>query len=140
MKPQLGKGHFQWTTGGWFGAQIGCTLYLVVLGVIMIIRTPALGALVVACGLAPNLLGIALWRQREHMTPYVAQQILLCGIAVATSVAVTCVTLFGIGHPPGERWDALVGVAWMLAIYPALMLLFHALEKAAVRSNATIKD
>ena len=119
MKAQLGQGHFQWTAGAWFGAQLGSTLYLVILGALMSLRSPGLGLLVVLCGLAPNLFGLALWKRRRELSPYSALQSLLCAVAVATTIAVTCVTLLGVGHPPEERVSALLDVLWMLPSIPA---------------------
>ena len=81
-----GDGAFQWNVGGWFGGQVGATLWLIGLGVLLLVQGRLVGAGVLALGLAPNALGGLLWSRRARVSPYPAIQALvgasgLCALA-----------------------------------------------------------
>ena len=42
---RTGSGQFQWNPGGWFGSQLGGTIWMLILGVMMLVRLPLLGAI-----------------------------------------------------------------------------------------------
>lgn len=121
-----GEGVFQWNRGGWFGAQIGATAWLVLLGLLLLPQSPMLGALILSLGLAPNALGVVLWRRRHELAPYPALQILLGACGVAALVSLLAVRSFG----PGEPSFDMPSVASLL-IYPLLMGVFHFRERSA---------
>ena len=83
-----GPGRFQWNRGGWFGAQLGATAWLLLLGAMMMAQGRTSGAVVLAVGLAVNGLGLYLWNARNEREPYPAIQLLLGACAVAAVVSV----------------------------------------------------
>jgi hypothetical protein len=123
-----GPGRFQWSRGGWFGGQIGATLWVLLLGVLMLDRGRATGAVVLALGLGVNALGAWLWRGRHEREPYPAIQLLLGACA---GVAVVSVWLASAADSANEGFAPSLPV---LLVYPGLMLLFHLQEQAARRS------
>ena len=50
LQGKAGVGAFQWNRGGWFGAQLGTTLWLVILGVLLLAQARPPGALLVLFG------------------------------------------------------------------------------------------
>lgn len=121
-----GDGAFQWSRAGWFGSQLGATLWPLLLGLAVFAHSKALGAELVVLALLPNAIGIHLWLRRHELAPYPALQLLLavCGVSAVLSVfavAHTGLSPAALGLPP----------VWLLAIYPALMLVFHLRERAA---------
>src|ERR1035437_8974429 len=88
MTPCKGTGQFQWNTGGWFGAQMGSTAYLVCLGTAYSVRALVPGIAIVLCGLLPNVIGFRMWKQRDRLLPYPAIQRLLLVIFAFTAIAV----------------------------------------------------
>lgn len=67
----------EWNVGGWFGAQLGATAWILVAAVLVAIRDLQTGLLVGLMFLVPNLVGTILWRRREQLSCYAAMQTLL---------------------------------------------------------------
>ena len=77
----------QWNAGGWFGGQLGATLWILVAGILAGIRDPGTGVIVVAVFLLPNVLGLILWRRRR-LSCYASTQLLIgtCGLCSMLTV------------------------------------------------------
>lgn len=121
-----GDGAFQWNRAGWFGSQLGATLWLLLLGIAVLAHVKELGTALVVLALLPNAIGIYLWHRRHELAPYPAIQILLAACGLSALLSLIVVARAGLspsllGLPP----------AWLLAMYPALMLVFHLRERAA---------
>jgi hypothetical protein len=123
-------GAFQWSRGGWFGGQLGATLWLVLLGVALLARSQPVGIVLVVLGLVPNAVGLALWRRRDTLPPYPAVQILLAVCGVSAGLALLGVALAGL--PPSSAGPP---SAWLLLMYPGLMAFLHLRERAARRAS-----
>ncbi|HKJ23596.1 MAG TPA: hypothetical protein VKB65_02150 [Myxococcota bacterium] len=133
LQGKPGPGRFQWSRGGWFGAQIGATVWLLLLGVLMLDRGRSSGAVVLALGLAVNGLGVWLWRARHEREPYPSIQILLGACAVA---AVASVLLASTADLEGGFTPSLP----TLLVYPGLMAIFHLQEQAARKASGSSDD
>ncbi len=118
---------FQWNRGGWFGGQLGGTLWLLLLGGLLLARGASVGALVLVLGLVPNALGVVLWRRRERWAPYPALQLL---IAVSGASAVAALAAVWVAGETLPGWSFRGGFL-ALAVYPALMGMFHLQERSA---------
>jgi len=75
----------QWNAGGWFGGQVGATLWMLIAAVLTAIRDLPAGLVVLALFAVPNLVGLALWSTRR-LSCYASTQLLigvagLCGLA-----------------------------------------------------------
>lgn len=75
-----------WNAGGWFGAQLGSTLWLAISAAVLAARSVAVASIVLALFLIANFVGIVLWRRRSRMSMFLGMQILLtafwaCGMA-----------------------------------------------------------
>ncbi len=116
-------GGFRWNAGAWFGGQIGATAWILLLGVLLVPDDPRLGALVIAFSLAPNVLGVILWRMRDRMRPYPAVQ-LLVAVSAAFALA-TFISLDVAGRISSLRAGSGWSVYWVLLVYPGVMLMFH---------------
>ena len=129
MQPYKGDGQFQWNTGGWFGSQIGSTAYLILLGTLLAIKEMMPGLVILFCGLIPNFVGYRMWSNRNRLAPYPAIQKLLLTIFLFTAMALGTAIYFehvdNSQHLVGARMSL-----WILLIFPAIMLLFHYLEKS----------
>lgn len=77
----------EWSAGGWFGGQIGATVWMLVAGSLAAILEPATGLLVVGLFVVPNVLGFALWRIRR-LSCYASTQVLIVVAAVCSLMAV----------------------------------------------------
>lgn len=132
-----GSGLFQWNLGGWFGSQVGSTLWLVLMGALLlpVDLKPALGVLV--CGLVPNVIGTWLWTKRFSIAPYPALQLLLALIATSALSAFLLLDYAGLMQHEwnGTSWPGNWGY-FNLLIFPALMGVFHLRERAARGTRA----
>jgi len=124
-----GPGRFQWNVGGWFGAQVGATVWMLLLGGLMMGQGRASGAVVIALFLLVNGFGLYLWRGRHEREPYPAIQLLL---GACTVTAVVSVLLASASNPSSDASHA--PSLPTLLIYPALMGLFHLQEQSARKS------
>ena len=125
MTPAKGNGQFQWNAG-WFGGQIGGTAYLIILGIILAFVDPAPGIIILSCGVIPNIVGCALWKRRDKLAPYPSMQLLMVVIFISTVIAF--VTAFHFSRNTEWHFDLDFRIAWILLLYPALMLWFHFIE------------
>jgi hypothetical protein len=127
--PKAGTGRFQWNTGGWFGAQIGSTLWLFLLGAMILNANAVIGFVLLFLFILPNLVGWIIWRERHRIEPYPAIQALLGMIGFSSLFAVIILDLSGYlaKLEPGMR-DIPKQAYWYLLIFPVMMIAFHVLN------------
>ena len=127
MQPQKGNGQFQWNAG-WFGGQIGGTAYLVILGLFLAFKDPIPGMIIFACGIVPNIVGCFMWKRRDKLDPYHSVQMLMLVIFIFTAIAYFTAARFS-RH---SEWEFISGSgsAWILLLFPGLMLWFYYFEQA----------
>jgi len=126
------SGAFRWNAGGWFGAQIGATAWIALLGILLLFDAPLLGALVLALAAAPNVIGIILWRMRDRIRTYPAVQALIVAAGLAGLMAIVSIDIAG-RIPVRPRSSAY----WSLLVYPAVMVVLHLQNRAARRRRGT---
>ena len=89
----LEQNSFVWNAGGWFGSQIGGTVWML-FGGLSLLFSDLFSGLVCLGGFAVvNVMGCYLWQRREKMDPYVGIQQLLFTLAVvcpSISVVLYC--------------------------------------------------
>jgi hypothetical protein len=119
---------FEWNRGGWFGSQIGATLWLILLGTFLLARSEPIGALVLSAGWVPNFVGLWLWRSRASIRPYPAIQMLLATCGLCAGVALLGLRAVGVAESSSDAIPL-----WLLALYPGLMLVFHLREHGIAR-------
>jgi hypothetical protein len=127
--PKEGSGKFQWNTGGWFGGQIGSTLWLLLLGMILLNKNVIIGSIILLFFILPNMMGWIIWHERHRIEPYPAIQALLGMIGFSSLFAVIILDLSGYitKLEPGMR-DSPKQAYWYLLIFPVLMIAFHFLN------------
>jgi hypothetical protein len=132
-----GAGAFQWNAGGWFGSQVGGTLWMLVGAAVLLPRAPAAALVWLGSFTAANALGLALWARRDRLRPYPALQLLLAALAVLSAGNMIVADLAG--QLPslaggGGQWSNPRAAAYgALLVFPALMLLFWLKERSAAR-------
>lgn len=123
-------GVFKWSLGGWFGAQIGGTGWLLLFGVLLMFHEDRVaGISITACFLVLNAIGTFLWYRRDNIAPYPATQIFLALIGGLSALTLTLVDWAGY-FPHGVT--ASYYTKWLLII-PALMAFFHFRERTSRR-------
>ena len=65
-----------WNAGGWFGGQIGATIWILVAGILTSVRDLATGMIVVLFFVTANVVGLALWVSRK-LSCYASTQVLI---------------------------------------------------------------
>jgi len=78
----------EWNLGGWFGGQLGGTLWILIAAALSAIRDLETGALVFVTFLIPNIIGTIMWQRRDRLSCYVAIQMLLPLVGVFSFLAV----------------------------------------------------
>jgi hypothetical protein len=85
-----GPGLCQWSTGAWFGTQVGCTAWMIAAAVESIARrAPWAAALFLASFAVITAIGIGLWRRRDRLSPFRALILLvtLCSLGFLATIA-----------------------------------------------------
>lgn len=129
-----GKSAFAWNAGGWFGAQIGSTLWLLILGAVLLPGDSLTAWACLSGFLALNGWGWHLWHRRQHLGAHAALQRFLAAATAVIAGVVALVNARGLSEPPAP--GALVSTQlpyWVVGVAPALMLVFYLRERGARR-------
>lgn len=127
---------FSWNTGGWFGGQRGCTLWLLILGAVLLAKDTVAATVCFTGFLVLNAWGLFLWSQRQQLAAYTALQRFLLAASLIIALVVVVLNDRGVSEPPPP--GALVSTHlpyWVLAIAPILMLLFFLRERQAKQNK-----
>jgi hypothetical protein len=124
---RTGPGRFQWNAGGWFGGQVGSTIWMIIAGVVLLARGVVPGIWLLVCFAATNVIGFVIWSRRDRIAPHPAIQCLLAVMAVATAIGLILLDIHGgAAGMPMPSWY--YGV---LLLFPAMMLQFAMQERAS---------
>ena len=125
---------FVWNAGGWFGSQIGGTLWMLILGLVLLGKDLVSAASALAAFGLLNAYGWQLWCRRTELRAYVALQRFLITASVAIAAVVVLLNVRGVAEPPPP--GALVSTHlpyWVVAVAPGLALMFWWRERMARR-------
>jgi len=130
------RSSFAWNAGGWFGSQLGCTLWLLILGLVLL-RKDAVAAWVCVAGFVVlNVWGLYLWRSRVRRSAYSGVQRFLVVASVMIAVVVLVVNARGASEPPaGGSLASTYLPYWAMAVAPTLMLIFLLRERFVARDR-----
>jgi drug/metabolite transporter (DMT)-like permease len=129
-KPSVRREPLQWNAGGWFGGQLGGTLWLLLLGILLFPKDSVAAAVVLCCFAGANLVGLLLWRRRRTGAAYPATQIMIAACGVASLAALA----FLDSRPSSPDFAPSVPY-WVLLVFPAVMLMFHLQQRQALRQR-----
>lgn len=125
-RPKPGPGHFQWNGGGWAGAQLGGSLWMLAVAVSLVQSAPGVALVWVLGFSAVNMIGLALWNRRDRIRPYPALQLLLLVLGISGLVGFGSLELMAPAVFDGEGWSR---QDWMaLLVVPVIMTFFALLE------------
>ncbi len=119
----IGGGRLQWNGGAWFGAQLGSTLWLGLVGAVFIAHDLTLGLRLIGLCLAANIVGLLLWRSRRTLAPHPAIQLLCLAALIAAAAVTALIEQAGLTQTTLDcHSGGLTLPIWAyLAIYPILM-------------------
>ena len=78
----------RWNIGGWLGAQLGGTIWILVAGILSLWADINTAIVVIALFIGANVIGMAIWRRRDRLSAYAGVQILLPIVGVISMAAV----------------------------------------------------
>ena len=67
----------QWNIGGWLGAQLGGTIWILVAGILSLWVDVTTAIIIIALFVLANVIGMAIWRRRDRLSAHTGVQILL---------------------------------------------------------------
>lgn len=136
QRPAREGGAFRWHAGAWFGAQIGSTLWLVILGVALSLRDDSSpGTAIIALAVAVNGIGLILWEHRDRMRPYPAIQTLVAVVGCAGFVAFWLLDQASAWSLAGTQVSGARPPYALLLVFPAMMAMFALQEHATRRAR-----
>lgn len=125
---------FCWYPGGWFGAQLGCTLWLFILGGVLRPKDSLASWLCIGSFVVLNAWGLYLWSRRKILRAYAGLQLFLLGASLVIALIVVVVNSRGLSEPPAAGgWVSTYLPYWVIAVAPVMMLLFFIKERRARR-------
>ena len=125
-----------WNAGGWFGSQLGGTAWLFVAALVVGSASPESAAVLVACGLASNLVGCLLWARRAQLDPYRALQALVVVVVLAGAVATRWLEVRSEFSLLDPRVHPRTMYVLLLTLLLVLLAVFEQKRRAAIRSGA----
>ncbi len=131
-RPRKGPGRFQWDKGGWFGAQVGSTCWLLIAASVLAPQNGTAGAVALLCFLVPNAFGVMLYRKRATLLPHSAIQALLAVIGLFTTGFIFYINKADVVHLLDDRlgmgrW----GFYCVPFLFIGMMFLFSVQERRA---------
>lgn len=117
----------QWNLGGWLGAQLGSTVWILVAGVLSLWVDVKTALVVMALFTVANVIGIAIWRHRDELSAYAGIQTLLPVVAVVGLATVYVLDRAGIYEAiqVGGTVSARSTYAVIILVVAALMFMFY---------------
>ncbi len=117
----------RWNPGGWFGAQLGSTVWILVAGILSLWVDVTTAMAVIALFVLANVIGMAIWRRREKLSAYAGIQILLPIVGVVGLAAVYVLERSGIFESiqVGGTVSARSTYGLIILVVAALMLMFY---------------
>ncbi len=137
MKPLEGTGAFRWSTGGWFGSQIGGTGWMIPYGIIAALKSLLPGLFILGCAILANVIGHQLWKRRDRIHPYPAVQMLVFEVGVISAMVLwvgyqtNLIAAFDARYSENPEKSF-----WILLMFPMIAAYFAFLEKAGRRRRA----
>ncbi len=117
----------RWNLGGWLGAQLGGTLWILVAGILSLWVDVTTAVAVIGMFVVANMIGMGIWRRREKLSAYTGIQILLPIIGAVGLAAVYALERSGIYESiqVGGTVSARSTYGIIILVVPALMLMFY---------------
>ena len=115
-----------WNAGGWFGGQIGATMWILIAGILTLVRDLTTGLIVVCLFASANVVGLFLWVSRQ-LSCYASTQILI-GFSGVCGLATVCVLDRANGWEPiqtGGQISAYASYYLIGMVFGGLMLMFY---------------
>ena len=121
MKDKIVDTKMRWSTCGWFGAQIGSTIWLgMAAASVFGTEYHSSFLILLMCFLVPNVVGIGLWLRRNRTSIYARVQSLITCIGICGIVG-----LFRLKTAAIRNWYITVVISnWVLLIFVATCVGF----------------
>jgi hypothetical protein len=128
---------FRWNAGAWFGSTLGCSVWLLAGGIVLVSIDPWVAVVWLSGFVLCAATTVLLWTQRQRVRAYSAYQrsFLVIGTIGLASILVAHLS----GGLARLSWGGVSGplAAYAaLLVFPGLMLRFHLREHAARQANA----
>jgi len=122
---------FQWNAGGWFGAQLGSTCWMLIAGVVLLWRSPGAAVATLIVFAAGNAAGTALWTQRRRLRPLRAMQGLVAIAGLASALATYVIDSAGQFESLGTGGSTSARSMYLMlaGMVFSLLLLFYLIDR-----------
>ncbi len=117
----------QWNIGGWLGAQLGSTVWILVAGILSLWVDVNTAMVVIGLFVLANVVGMLIWNRRDKMSAYKGIQILLPIVGAAGLATVYMLERSNIYESiqVGGTVSARSTYGIIVLVVAALMLMFY---------------
>lgn len=116
----------EWNAGGWFGSQLGSSIWILVAAGLSVVRDVSTGVVLFAIFAVPNIAGYFLWRSKK-LSCYAATQTLIGLMGIGSLLAIYVLDRGGLWREiqSGSSISAQSGYFVVGAVFAILMLMFY---------------
>lgn len=120
----------RWNLGGWLGAQLGGTCWILVAGLLALQHDRGVAMTTLVLFALPNLIGLKLWTSRDRLSPVNAIRTLIIAVGLFGLAAVYVLDSGGVWEAiqVGGRASAGMTYATILVLVAGLLVLFSRLR------------
>jgi hypothetical protein len=117
----------RWNIGGWLGAQVGGTVWILVAGILSLWIDVNTAVVVIGLFVLANVVGMLIWKRRDKMSAYAGIQILLLIVGAAGLATVYMLERSNIYEAiqVGGTVSARSTYGIIVLVVAALMLMFY---------------
>ena len=117
----------QWNIGGWLGAQLGGTVWILVAGILSLWVDVNTAMVVIGLFVLANVVGMLIWKRRDKISAYAGIQILLPIVGVVGLATVYMLERSNIFEPiqVGGTVSARSTYGIIILVVVVLMLMFY---------------
>ena len=140
-KPRNGVG-LRWETGGWFGGQIGGTLWMLISALVVWSTDASVALLLLACFAIPNVLATGIWMRRDRWRSLTALLVLFALIGAFSLAATVVLDRAGSFATLGYGGTTTSGTMYfMIALLtPGLMLMIYFQDRSLRKRGSDQPD
>lgn len=110
--PMVGPGMYQWSAGGWFGSQVGCTAWMLAGATLASFQSARVALAWLACFSVANAVSTWLWTRRDRIRAVRALQLQLVVCGACGLLAFVAFDVCGQGVRLDVNWmDGRLGLA-----------------------------
>ena len=124
-----------WNSGGWFGAQLGGTAWILVAAILAGFQDIRTGLVLTAIFAIPNILGLAMWCWRKKLSCYASIQLLLFIMGIFSVISIYVLEKRSLWESIQRGGSVSAKSAYIIVVLVVLILMVNFYFRYGRKSN-----